>query len=65
MATTKAKRLYTEVSYEPDCYLMFGPESRGIPEELLVEHEEGLRPDPHVGRDPLSESFQFRRHYPL
>ncbi len=39
-ATTKAHRLYTEVSYEPDCYLMFGPESRGIPEEILVEHEE-------------------------
>ena len=34
MATTKAKKVYTEVCYAPDCYLMFGPESRGIPEEL-------------------------------
>ena len=38
MATTKAQKVYTEVSYEPDCYIMFGPESRGIPEEILVEH---------------------------
>ena len=36
MATTKARRIYTEVHYEPDCYLMFGPERRGIPEEILV-----------------------------
>ncbi len=38
-ATTKAHQVYTEVSYEPDCYLMFGKESAGIPEEILVEHE--------------------------
>ena len=40
MATTKARKVYTDVKYDPDCFLMFGPESRGIPEELLVEHEE-------------------------
>lgn len=40
MATTKAKHVYTEVSYEPDCYIMFGKESAGIPEEILVENEE-------------------------
>lgn len=38
MATTKAPKVYTEVQYEPDCYIMFGPESRGIPEEILVAH---------------------------
>ena len=38
MATTKGPHVYTEVSYEPDCYIMFGPESRGIPEEILVKH---------------------------
>ena len=32
MATTKGKNVYTEVSYEPDCYIMFGKESAGIPE---------------------------------
>ena len=30
MATTKAPKTYTEVEYEPDCFIMFGPESRGI-----------------------------------
>lgn len=40
MATTKAKKIYSEASYEPDCYIMFGKESAGIPEEILVEHPE-------------------------
>ncbi len=39
MATTKARRIYTEVNYGPDDYIMFGKESAGIPEEILVEHE--------------------------
>ncbi len=40
MATTKAKKVYTEPAYEPDCYLMFGKESAGIPEEILVANQE-------------------------
>ena len=40
MATTKAQHVYTDVQYEPDCYMMFGPESRGIPEEILVKYPE-------------------------
>ncbi len=40
MATTKAKRSYTEVSFGPDDFIMFGKESAGIPEEILVENEE-------------------------
>lgn len=40
MATTKAAKVYTDVQYEPDCYIMFGKESAGIPEEILVEHKE-------------------------
>lgn len=39
MATTKAPNVYTDVQYEPDCYLMFGKESAGIPEEILVENQ--------------------------
>ena len=35
MATTKSPNLYTDVKYEPDCYIMFGKESAGIPEEIL------------------------------
>ena len=40
MATTKARQVYTEVSYEPDCYLMFGKESAGIPEEILMNYKD-------------------------
>lgn len=39
-ATTKARKIYTEAAFEPDDYIMFGKESAGIPEEILVEHEE-------------------------
>lgn len=40
MATTKAKKTYTEVSYPDNAYIMFGKESAGIPEEILVDYEE-------------------------
>ena len=49
IATTKAKRVYTDISYEPDCYIMFGPESRGIPEEMLVENRENCMRIPMWG----------------
>ena len=39
-ATTKARHVYTEVEYSDNDYIMFGKESAGIPEEILVEHEE-------------------------
>lgn len=39
-ATTKAKHIYTDVQFGPNDYIMFGKESAGIPEEILVEHEE-------------------------
>ena len=49
MATTKAPRLYTDVSYEPDCYIMFGKESAVIPEEILVENQETAIRIPMIG----------------
>ena len=49
MATTKAQKTYTEVSYEPDCYIMFGKESAGIPEEILAENEENCVRIPMIG----------------
>lgn len=39
-ATTKAKKVYTEVEFGMDDYIMFGKESGGIPEEILVDNEE-------------------------
>lgn len=49
MATTKAPNVYTDVAYEPDCYIMFGKESAGIPEEILVNHREESIRIPMVG----------------
>ena len=49
MATTKAPNVYTDVNYEPDCYIMFGKESAGIPEEILVHHKEDSIRIPMVG----------------
>ena len=40
MATTKAKKVYTDVKYEKDDYIMFGKESAGIPEEILLNYKE-------------------------
>ncbi|RRD95920.1 tRNA (cytidine(34)-2'-O)-methyltransferase [Clostridiales bacterium COT073_COT-073] len=36
MATTKAEKKYTDVTYDQDSFIMFGRESRGIPEEILI-----------------------------
>lgn len=38
MATTKAARTHTDVQYEDDCYIMFGKESAGIPENILRDY---------------------------
>ncbi|MBR6638413.1 MAG: tRNA (cytidine(34)-2'-O)-methyltransferase [Lachnospiraceae bacterium] len=52
MATTKAFHTYTEVQYEPDAYIMFGKESAGIPEEILVDS-----PDKCI-RIPMNEEIR-------
>ena len=49
MATTKAPNVYSDVKYEPDCYIMFGKESAGIPEEILVGHKEDSVRIPMIG----------------
>ena len=49
MATTKGQHVYSEVNYEPDCYIMFGKESAGIPEEILVKHPENCIRIPMLG----------------
>ena len=49
MATTKAKHVYTDVTYPKDCFIMFGKESAGIPEEILKENKETCIRIPMVG----------------
>lgn len=40
MATTKAKKIYTQVQFCADDFIMFGRESAGIPEDILVDYED-------------------------
>lgn len=36
--TTKAKRSYTDVEYPENCFLIFGKETKGLPESFLLEN---------------------------
>ncbi len=49
MATTKAPHTYCDVRYEDDCYIMFGKESAGIPEDILVQHPDTAIRIPMIG----------------
>ncbi len=49
MATTKAKKTYTDVQYDDDCFIMFGKESAGIPEEILVDNRDNCVRIPMLG----------------
>ncbi|TCK89035.1 tRNA (cytidine/uridine-2'-O-)-methyltransferase [Natranaerovirga hydrolytica] len=40
MATTKAENTYADVTYPGDAYIMFGKESAGIPEDILIKYPE-------------------------
>lgn len=48
-ATTKGERTHTAVNYKPDDYIMFGKESAGIPEEILVQNREHCIRIPMIG----------------
>ncbi|MCK5153470.1 MAG: tRNA (uridine(34)/cytosine(34)/5-carboxymethylaminomethyluridine(34)-2'-O)-methyltransferase TrmL [Spirochaetales bacterium] len=36
--TTKAEIVYSDFKYQEDCYLVFGKETKGLPEELLAKN---------------------------
>jgi tRNA (cytidine/uridine-2'-O-)-methyltransferase len=38
--STKAKQIYTDAKYQPDDMLVFGKETRGLPESLLTERSD-------------------------
>jgi tRNA (cytidine/uridine-2'-O-)-methyltransferase len=54
--TTKAARIHWDVEYPPECYLVFGPETRGLPESLLREHSETCLRIPMEGTRSLNLS---------
>ncbi|MBP9477772.1 MAG: tRNA (cytidine(34)-2'-O)-methyltransferase [Sebaldella sp.] len=39
-ATTKTKQKYTDVNYDINDFVVFGPESKGVPEEILKKNNE-------------------------
>ena len=48
-ATTKAKHRHSDVQFEIGDMIVFGPETRGLPESLLVGNEETCIRIPMVG----------------
>jgi len=38
--STKARHIYSEISYPDGCYIVFGKETAGLPEELLLKNPE-------------------------
>lgn len=52
LLSTKAKKIYTDVSYEKDSYIVFGPETRGIPEDYILENFE------NTVRIPMRENIR-------
>jgi len=51
-ATTKARKLYTDVTYTKEAFIVFGKESAGIPEEILVANKESCI------RIPMDEKYR-------
>lgn len=47
-ATTKTDKYYSEVTYKEDDFIVFGPESKGIPVEILQENRENCIKIPMV-----------------
>lgn len=48
-ATTKARKTYSEAAFKDGDFIMFGKESAGIPEEILIEHPQECIRIPMLG----------------
>jgi tRNA (cytidine/uridine-2'-O-)-methyltransferase len=55
--STKASRLYTEIRYEWEDYLVFGSETRGLPRQLIDSHPENSIRIPMWGPMPRSHNL--------
>lgn len=51
MATTKTNIIYSDMKYDIDDFIMFGSESYGIPEEILVNYKETCVRIPMFGNE--------------
>ncbi|MBP1154426.1 MULTISPECIES: tRNA (uridine(34)/cytosine(34)/5-carboxymethylaminomethyluridine(34)-2'-O)-methyltransferase TrmL [unclassified Paenibacillus] len=52
MATTKAEKLYTDISFQDGDFLVFGKETKGLSPEILAEHPDTLM------RMPMTEAVR-------
>ena len=48
LASTKARRGYTEPDYPDGCYLLFGREDAGLPESLLAQYSDSAVRIPQI-----------------
>ena len=47
--TTKGRHVHSDVTYPDNCYLLFGKETKGLPEELLLKNPENCVRIPMMG----------------
>ncbi len=57
-ATTHGSVRYTEVSYPPGSFLLFGKETRGLPKDLIASHPHTAVRVP-MGKDPSLRSLNL------
>ena len=55
--TTKTKRLYTDIKFQDGDFIVFGPETRGLPEKYVKDHNALTIPDER--RAKKLEPFKF------
>ncbi|MFA7673905.1 MAG: tRNA (uridine(34)/cytosine(34)/5-carboxymethylaminomethyluridine(34)-2'-O)-methyltransferase TrmL [Clostridia bacterium] len=51
-ASTKASKVYTDIIYPHDCYILFGKETKGLPEQLLKDNYQ------NTVRIPMNDSIR-------
>lgn len=47
--TTKGRKTHSQMDYPDNCYLVFGKETKGLPEELLLAHPDSCTRIPMAG----------------
>ena len=57
-ATTHGSVRYTDVSYEPGSFILFGKETKGLPKDLIAEHPHTAVRVP-MGNDPDLRSLNL------
>ena len=40
LSSTKATKVYSDFAFEQDCFIMFGRETKGLPEEIMDQYSE-------------------------